>query len=144
MHVDGGSYCSRRWWRQLLQQTTLLCLGTQDAEHVDAVPGGAICREETASPLEAGCVAEGGVAERSGVGGAKLFEAGTRKDGDDDEEDGAEQRLEESRWRCQLRKKTGGDDEAGDSTCNCYESVTSRAWAHKTPPDFARHAFQES
>ena len=36
-------------------------------------------------------VAEGGVAESSGVGGAKLFEASARRDGDDDEEDGAEQ-----------------------------------------------------
>ena len=55
------------WWRQLLQQTTYLCLGTEDAEHCDAVPvpgnrewcnlpGG-----NRAPTLEAGSVAEGGV-----------------------------------------------------------------------------------
>ena len=51
----------------------------------------AICLEETASPPRGQGVTEGGVAESSGVGGAKLFEAGARRDGDDDEEDGAEQ-----------------------------------------------------
>ena len=73
--------------------------------------------------------------ESSGAGGAKLFEADARRDGDNDEEDGAEQS-----W-----KSRGGEAGCGRrlAACNCYESVTSRAWAHKTPPDFARRPFPE-
>ena len=122
MHVDGGSYCSRRWWRQLLQQTTLLCLGTQDAEHFDAVPFSG--NREWCDLPGGNCVpprsrkrGRGRSVESSGAGGAKLFEADARRDGDNDEEDGAEQG-----W-----KSRGGEAGCGRrlAACKCYESVTS-------------------
>ena len=97
MRVDGGSYCSRRLVEAATAADNLFVLGHTGRRTCDVVPvpgnrewcnlpGG-----NRDPPLEAGSVAEGGVAESSGVGGAKLFEAGARRDGDDEVEDGAEQ-----------------------------------------------------